>query len=86
MMNEPFQIISFSCSEGIPQSINCQIRIDMTAQFPTDASSAENINDYSQKNELFQQLDIGYVSNPELIDIGDFQIPGKIWIYPFSMI
>jgi len=53
MMNKSCQIICPTCFNGLIQSVESQFCINMTTEFPADATPAEYINYYGQEYEFF---------------------------------
>ncbi len=56
MMNKSCQIICSTYFKGLMQSVEIQLRIDVAAEFHSDTTSAEYINDHGQKYEFFRWI------------------------------
>ena len=78
VMNERAEVVVSSFPESHSEGAHRQIRIEIPAEVPADAPPAEDIQYDRQVDELLEQLDVGNIGDPKLIQSGDCHVPGKI--------
>ena len=62
------------------QGIQGELQVDGAAQAPPPDGSGEHIQDDGQVHKIVMQPDVGDVTDPHLVGMGDFQVFDQVGV------